>query len=145
MIEYGREIMEPRAISTDKAPLTGFSTGTRAPLSMGIAYNGLLFVSGQGPLDPETHKIVSEDFEEQTRVTLENLLRVVEAAGSSKDRILRCNAYVRDVENFPKFNAVYRAFFESVDRFPARTTVRADPPREGVLVEIDCIAAVDAN
>jgi 2-iminobutanoate/2-iminopropanoate deaminase len=137
--------MDPRAISADKAPLTGFSSGTRAPLSMGIAYNGLLFVSGQGPLDPETHEVVSADFEEQTRLTLENLLRVVKAAGSSKDRILRCNGYIRDMENFPKFNAVYRAFFDGVDRFPARTTVRADPPREGVLVEIDCIAAVDGD
>jgi 2-iminobutanoate/2-iminopropanoate deaminase len=134
--------MEPRAVSTDKAPLTGFSQGTKAPLSMAVAYNGLLFVSGQGPLDPETHQVATDDFEEQTRLTLENMLRVVEAGGSSKDRILRCNVYVRDMENFPKFNAVYREFFEGCDRFPARTTVRADPPREGVLVEVDCIAAI---
>jgi len=135
--------MEPKAVSTDKAPLTGFSKGTKAPLSMAIAYKGLLFVSGQGPLDPETHTVATDDFEEQTRLTLENMLRVVEAAGGSKDRILRCNCYVRDMENFPKFNAVYRAFFEECERFPARTTVRADPPRDGVLVEVDCIAAVD--
>ncbi len=132
----------PRVISTDKAPTTGFSEGTKAPLSMAIAYNGLLFVSGQGPLDPTTHTIVSDDFEEQTRTTLANLLRVVEAAGSGKDDILRCNVYIRDMENFGKFNPIYREFFADSRQFPARTTVRADPPRDGVLVEIDCIAAV---
>lgn len=134
---------KPQVVTTSDAPLTGFSTGTKAPISMGIAYNGLLFVSGQGPLDPETHTVVSDDFEEQTRVTLRNLLKVVEAGGSSKDRILRCGVYIRDMENFPKFNPIYRAFFEECGHFPARTTVRADPPRDGVLVEIDCIAAVD--
>jgi 2-iminobutanoate/2-iminopropanoate deaminase len=133
--------MEAKSISTDKAPLVGFSAGTKAPLSQAIVYNGLVFCSGQGPLDPETHTIVSDDFEEQTRQTLENMVRVVEAAGSGKDRILKCNCYVRDMENFPKFNAVYRAFFEDCPQFPARTTVRADPPREGVLVEVECIAA----
>ena len=109
---------------------------------MAIAHNGFLFVSGQGPLDPKTHTIVSDDFEEQTRTTLENLLRVVEAAGSTKNDILRCNVYIRDMENFPKFNPIYREFFSDASHFPARTTVRADAPRAGVLVEIDCIAAV---
>ncbi|OYO21025.1 hypothetical protein CGZ93_11215 [Enemella dayhoffiae] len=109
---------------------------------MAIAHNGLLFVSGQGPLDPETHTIVSDDFEEQTRVTLQNLLLVVEAAGSTINDILRCNVYVRDMENFKKFNPIYREFFSRASHFPARTTVRADPPRDGVLVEIDCIAAI---
>ncbi|HHV22510.1 MAG TPA: RidA family protein [Propionibacterium sp.] len=132
----------PRVITTDKAPTTGFSEGTKAPLSMAIAHNGFLFVSGQGPLDPKTHTIVSDDFEEQTRTTLENLLRVVEAAGSTKNDILRCNVYIRDMENFPKFNPIYREFFSDASHFPARTTVRADAPRAGVLVEIDCIAAV---
>lgn len=109
---------------------------------MAIAHNGLLFVSGQGPLDPATHTIVSDDFAEQTRSTLANLLRVVEAAGGTKDDIVRCNVYLRDMTNFPTFNAIYREFFETSRQFPARTCVRADPPRDGVLVEIDCIAAV---
>jgi 2-iminobutanoate/2-iminopropanoate deaminase len=134
--------MDAKAVSTDAAPMVGFSTGTKAPLSQAIVYNGIVYCSGQGPLDPETHKIATDDFEAQTLLTLQNMLRVVEAAGSSKDRILKCNCYVRDMENFPKFNAVYRAFFEDCPQFPARTTVKASPPREGVLVEVECIAAV---
>jgi 2-iminobutanoate/2-iminopropanoate deaminase len=134
--------MDVTSVTTENAPVTGFSSGTKAPLSQAIVFNGMVFVSGQGPLDPETHQIATDDFEEQTRLTLENMLRVVEAAGSSRERILRCNCYVRDMENFPKFNKVYRAFFEGCPQFPARTTVKASPPREGVLVEVDCIAAV---
>jgi 2-iminobutanoate/2-iminopropanoate deaminase len=134
--------MEAKAISTDKAPVVGFSTGTKAPLSQAIAFGNIVFVSGQGPLDPETHTIATDDFEAQTQLTLENMLRVVEAAGSSRDLILKCNCYVRDMENFPKFNAVYRKFFEDCPRFPARTTVKASPPRDGVLVEVECVAAL---
>lgn len=133
--------MEAREVRTDQAPIVGFSAGTKAPLSQAISYGGLVYCSGQGPLDPETHTIVSDDFEEQTRTTLANMLAVVEAAGSSKDKILKCNCYLRDVENFPKFNAIYREFFEDCPQFPARTTVECAPPRAGVLVEIECVAA----
>src|ERR1700754_3800531 len=134
--------MEAKAINTDKAPVVGFSSGTKAPLSQAIAFGNIVFVSGQGPLDPETHRVATDDFEAQTQLTLENMLSVVEAAGSSKDQILKCNCYVRDMENFPKFNAVYRTFFEECSRSPARTTVQASPPREGVLVEVECVAAI---
>lgn len=133
--------MEAKAVSTDQAPVVGFSGNTKAPLSQAIVFGNIVFCSGQGPLDPETHKIATDDFEEQARLTLQNMLRVVEAAGSSRERILKCNCYVRDIENFPKFNAVYREFFEGVPQFPARTTVQASPPREGVLVEVECVAA----
>jgi len=134
--------MELQAINTQSAPMVGFSAGTKAPLSQAVVFNGLAFCSGQGPLDPETHTITTDDFEEQAKLVLQNMLKVVEAAGSSKERIIKCNCYVRDMENFPKFNAIYRAFFEDNASFPARTTVQASPPREGVLVEIECIAAV---
>lgn len=135
--------MESREIKTDQAPIVGFSAGTAAPLSQAISYGGVVYCSGQGPLDPEKHEIVSDDFEEQTRMTLRNMLAVVEAAGSSKDRILKCTCYVRDIENFGKFNAIYREFFSDCPRFPARTTVEASPPRAGVLVEVECVAAAE--
>jgi 2-iminobutanoate/2-iminopropanoate deaminase len=133
--------MDLRAVNTQDAPMVGFSAGTKAPLSQAVVYGGLVFCSGQGPLDPETHTITTDDFEEQAKLVLQNMLKVVEAAGSSKDRIIKCNCYVRDMENFPKFNAIYRAFFEDCPSFPARTTVQAAPPRAGVLVEVECIAA----
>lgn len=133
--------MDIQPVSTSNAPVVGFSSGTKAPLSQAIVFGDIVFCSGQGPLDRETHQIVSDDFEEQARLVLQNLTEVVEAAGSSKDRILKCNCYIRDIENFPAFNAIYRAHFEDCDHFPARTTVQASPPRAGVLVEVECIAA----
>lgn len=130
-----------RGVNTDKAPMVGFSAGTKAPLSQAIRFGDLIFCSGQGPLDPESHTIVSDDFEAQTRQTLANLLAVVEAAGGARSSILKCNCYVREIENFPTFNKLYREFFEGVDPLPARTTIEASPPRDGVRVEIECTAA----
>ncbi|MFF0341731.1 RidA family protein [Kribbella sp. NPDC004875] len=134
--------MTIQSISTQNAPTVGFSTGTKAPLSQAIVHNGTIYCSGTGPLDPATRTIVSEDFEQQAEQTLKNLVSVVEAAGGSSASILKCNCYLRNVEDFPAFNAVYRRFFESNPHFPARTTLIATPHRTGVLVEIECIAAV---
>ncbi len=131
-----------RSVTTTSAPVVGFSTGTAAPLSQAIVHGTTIYTSGTGPLDPETKQIVSDDFEEQVRQTLTNLLAVVEAAGGTRGSILKCNCYVRDVEIFPRFNAVYREFFDGGDHFPARTTVVATPHRTGVQVEVECIAAV---
>lgn len=129
-------------VATKDAPVVGFSEGTNAPLSQAVRVGDLLICSGQGPLDPESHTIVSDDFQEQVRQTLQNLVAVVEAAGSRKDHIVKCNCYLRDVSLFAAFNAEYRAFFEGNPIFPARTTVQASPPRAGVLVEVECIAVM---
>lgn len=137
--------MSKRAVSTTKAPLVGFSASTAAPLSQAVVFGELIFCSGTGPLDPETHKIVSDDLQEQTRQTLANMLATVEAAGGSKNSILKCNCYLRDLAHFDQFNQVYRAFFADCESFPARTTVNAAPPRAGVLVEVECVAAIEQS
>jgi 2-iminobutanoate/2-iminopropanoate deaminase len=131
-----------RPVSTRNAPTVGFSTGTAAPLSQAIVHGDTIYCSGTGPLDPETRTIVSDDFAEQVRQTLTNLVAVVEAAGGSRESILKCTCFVRDVANFPVFNAIYREFFEKNPHFPARTTVIATPHRAGVQVEVECVAAV---
>ena len=132
-------------VKTTAAPTVGFSAGTKAPLSQALRVGDLIFCSGQGPLDPETHEVVAGDFETQVRQTLENMLSVVEAAGGTKSTIAKCNCYLRDVSNFPAFNKIYREFFEECETFPARTTVEASPPREGVDVEIECTAVLSAE
>ncbi|WP_190816688.1 RidA family protein [Saccharopolyspora pogona] len=129
-------------ITTSSAPTVGFSATTAAPLSQAIVHGGTIYCSGTGPLDPETRTIVSDDFREQVQQTLSNLVAVVEAAGGSRESILKCTCYLRDVDSFSDFNAVYRSFFESNPHFPARTTVIARPHRTGVQVEVECIAAV---
>ncbi|MGW0212020.1 RidA family protein [Streptomyces sp. NPDC003233] len=109
-------------------------------MSQAIRVGDLVFTSGQGPLDPETHAI-PDDFCEQARQVLHNLVAVVGAAGSRKDLIVKCTCYLRGRGDFATFNRVYE-FFADCPQFPARTTVATQLVRDGVRVEIDGVAAV---
>ena len=111
-----------------------------APYSPAIIEGNLVFVSGQGPLDPVTKQVVSTDLAEQTRVTLENVQKVLEAAGTSLEHVVKVGVFLRDMKDFDVFNRVFRDYFKGVQ--PARTTVEAAAPRAGVNVEIDAIAWV---
>jgi 2-iminobutanoate/2-iminopropanoate deaminase len=107
------------------------------PYSHATVANGFVFVSGQGPFDPETNS-APDAFADQVRQTLENLSVVLEAAGTSLSEVVKVNAYLTDLTRFADFNEVYREFFPSDP--PARTTVATG--LLGILVEIDCIAAL---
>ena len=130
--------MKPEVIFTKSAPKTGFSEGTESPIAQGVKVAGFLFVSGQGPLDPLTKTIVSDDIAVQTRVTLDNVRAVLEAGGTGMANVVRVGVYLRNMDDFPVFNRVFKEYFQGVQ--PARTTVEAAPPRKGVNVEIDAIA-----
>ena len=132
--------MKPEVVYTASAPKTGFSEGTESPIAQGVKCGGFLFVSGQGPLDPQTKQVVSEDIAEQTRVTLDNVKAVLEAGGTSIANVVRVGVYLRRMDDFPVFNRVFKEYFTGVQ--PARTTVEAAPPRKGVNVEIDAIAFI---
>lgn len=130
----------PEVIFTQSAPKTGFSDGTESPIAQGVKCGGFVFVSGQGPLDPVTKAVVSDDIGEQTRVTLDNVRAVLEAGGTGIANVVRVGVYLRNMADFPVFNRVFKEYFAGVQ--PARTTVEAAPPRAGVNVEIDAIAFV---
>lgn len=99
----------------------------------------LLFISGQGPIDPDSGAFVVESFEQQARLTLDNLRAVAEAAGGTLASAVKVNAYLRDMADFAIFNAVYREYFP--EPRPARTTV---PARlDGFDIEIDAVIALD--
>ena len=83
-------------------------------------------------------EVVSADIAEQTRVTLDNVARVLEAAGTSLQHVVKVGVFLRDMQDFDAFNRVFRDYFKGVQ--PARTTVEASAPRAGVNVEIDAIA-----
>lgn len=107
------------------------------PYSHAIVAEGrFAFLAGQGPL--KDGQLVSGTIEEETRLTLENLMAVLEACGSGPEHVVRCGCWLVDLDDFDGMNAVYREFFPSAP--PARATVRAD----SVVgkVEIDCIAIV---
>lgn len=107
------------------------------PYSHAVVANGFVFISGQGPVEPETGTM-PDAFVDQVRQTLENVRTVLEAAGSSLDDVVKVNAYLTDLTRFGEFNEVYREFFENDP--PARTTVATG--LLGMLVEVDCIATV---
>jgi len=133
-------VTRPEVIFTQSAPKTGFSDGTESPIAQGVKCGGFVFVSGQGPLDPVTKAVVSDDIGEQTRVTLDNVRAVLEAGGTGIANVVRVGVYLRNMADFPVFNRVFKEYFAGVQ--PARTTVEAAPPRAGVNVEIDAIAFV---
>jgi 2-iminobutanoate/2-iminopropanoate deaminase len=112
-----------------------------APYSQAIIANGFVFVSGQGPIDPKTGKIVLGDIRSQTKLVLDNIARILEAAGSSLDKAVKCSVFLKEINDFAAMNEVYRTYFK--ENPPARTTVQAGDIFGGIGVEIDCIATLD--
>ena len=118
--------------------------------SQASRFGQLIFTSGQGPIDPKTHTITSNDISEQARQTLENLKHLLEAAGSSLANVLKITVYLRRMEDIAAVDAVFRNYFQ--DDPPPRTTIGATlgtagtPEQPGMDVEIDLIAyAPDVN
>ena len=98
-----------------------------------------VFVSGQGSLDPGTGVVRGATVAEQTRLTLQNVVALVQAAGGQASDIVRCTCYLASIDSFDEFTAAYEAFFSHQPR-PTRTTIGCQ--LAGILVEIDCIAYV---
>ena len=114
------------------------------PYSQAIRCGGFIFLSGQIPLDPATDALVAGGIEAQTEQVLANLSAVLEAAGSSLNRVIRTTVYVVDMGLFPQVNAVYaRHFAESPQ--PARATVAVAALPLGAQIEIDAIAEAPAE
>lgn len=130
--------MKPEVVFTRSAPKTGFSDGVESPIAQGVKCGDFIFVSGQGPLDPVTRQVVSDDIAIQTRVTLDNVRTVLEAAGSGIEHVVKVGVFLRTMADFEVFNRAFKEYFKGVQ--PARTTVEAAAPRKGVNVEIDAIA-----
>jgi 2-iminobutanoate/2-iminopropanoate deaminase len=121
-------------IATDRSPKA------IGPYSQAIRTNGFLFVSGQIPLDPATQQLVAGDIQTQTERVLENLKGIVEAAGSSLERVVRATVFLADMNEFAAMNEVYGRYF--YDQPPARSTVQVSRLPRDVRVEIDVIAVL---
>ena len=119
-----------------KHPEKEVSTGA---YSAGVLIDGWLYVSGQGPLDLKTGNVVEGSIEDQTRLTLSHVGKVLEAAGCTLDDVVKCTCHLSDIHDFERFNAVYAQVFPGVR--PARTTVQS-VLWGGIKVEIDPVARV---
>ncbi len=122
-----REIRHPDKIA---------STGA---YSAGVEVDGWLFVSGQGPIDMQTGKVVPGTIEQEVRLTLSHVGKILAAAGSGFEDVVKCTCHLNDIADFDRFNATYAEFFTGVR--PARTTVQSKLGG-GMKVEIDAIARV---
>jgi 2-iminobutanoate/2-iminopropanoate deaminase len=109
------------------------------PYSQAVAHAGLVFASGQIPLDPRTGKLVPGEIEAQTERVIANLAAVLEAAGSSLARVVKTTVYVTDLALFARINAVYARHFTGRVP-PARATVQVAALPLGAAIEIDAIA-----
>jgi 2-iminobutanoate/2-iminopropanoate deaminase len=110
-----------------------------ASYSQGILYGNFIFVSGQLGIDPETGKLL-ESFEEQSKQALKNLISIVETGGGSRCSIVRVTVYMKNLENFSKFNEIYEDFFKSCPVKPTRVVVGVSELPLGALLEVECIA-----
>jgi 2-iminobutanoate/2-iminopropanoate deaminase len=110
------------------------------PYAHVVISGGFAFVSGQGGVDPSTGTLAGGGIRGQTRQAILNLETILGAAGSGLGEVVKVTAFLADMGDYAGFNGAYGEAFP--DGFPARTTVQARLPREGMLVEIDAIARV---
>ena len=124
--------MNKETISTENAP------GAIGPYSQAIKAGGMVFCSGQIPIDPKTGDFVSDAVSEQTEQVLRNLSEVLRAAGSSLNAVVKTTVFLADMNDFGEMNEVYGRFFS--ENKPARATVQAARLPRDARVEIECIA-----
>jgi len=110
-----------------------------SPLSQAVAFGSLLFTSGQVAVDP-TGRPVEGGFEAQARQVMENIKAILEEAGSSLDCVLKVTAFLSNMDDFPKFNEIYRTYFTK--EFPARSCFQVGRLGPGWLVEVEAIAHI---
>jgi 2-iminobutanoate/2-iminopropanoate deaminase len=110
----------------------------RGPYSPAVRAGDFIFVSGQGPIDSLTDKLVEEEIERQTEVTLENIRIILAACGAKPSDVVKCSVFLRDIADFPRMNKIYAEFFGETR--PARTTIEAKFHQAAMMVEIDCVA-----
>jgi len=125
---------EKKAFQTDKAAVTG------GPYSQAIIHDGIIYLSGQGPIDPQTNQVVPGTVEQETELTLENIRIILEEAGSSLSKVLQVSAYLVNMREYGRFNDIYKRYFP--ENPPARSCIQAARLPFDIRVEIDAIAYV---
>jgi 2-iminobutanoate/2-iminopropanoate deaminase len=123
-----------KVIKTNKAP------EAIGPYSQAILANGMIFASGQIPIDPATGELNTGSIEDQTRLVLNNLKAVLDEGGCTFDNVVKCTVFLENMDDFSRMNAVYSEFFKAP--YPARAAVQVARLPKDVKVEIEAIAVV---
>ncbi|MDY3821093.1 MAG: RidA family protein [Bacteroidaceae bacterium] len=126
-----------KSIHTNQAP------AAIGPYSQAIEANGMIFASGQIPIDPATGQFVEGGIQEQTRQALTNARSILQAAGTDMENVIKTTVYLSDIHNFAAMNEVYAQFF--TEPFPARSAVAVKDLPKGALVEIEVLAIKPDN
>jgi 2-iminobutanoate/2-iminopropanoate deaminase len=124
--------MSKKEVSSDNAPKA------IGPYSQGIKAGNFIFLSGQIAIDPKTEQIVEGTIEEQTKQVMENLKSVLQSLDVSINNIVKTTVFLKNLQDYLKFNATYQTFFEPP--YPARSTVEVSNLPRGVLIEVEAIA-----
>lgn len=126
--------MKKKIIQTDAAP------AAIGPYSQANVFGELVFCSGQIPLDPVNGDIVSDDFEAQARQVMANVTAVLDAAGSSLEKVVKTTCFLADMNDFAAFNKIYGEYFTT--NFPARSAIQVARLPKDVRVEVEAIATL---
>jgi len=126
--------MQKEIIITNSAPIP------IGPYSQGVKVGEFVFVSGQLPIDLSTGEIAEGDIEGQTKQSLENMMAILQAAGSSLDKVVKTIVFMKDMKEFPSMNKIYSKYF--VESFPARSCVEVSKLPLDAKVEIEAIALI---
>ena len=129
--------MSMKSIHTNQAP------AAIGPYSQAIEANGMIFASGQIPINPATGQFVEGGIQEQTRQALTNARNILQAAGTDMENVIKTTVYLSDIHNFAAMNEVYAQFF--TEPFPARSAVAVKDLPKGALVEIEVLAIKPDN
>ena len=124
--------MHKSVVSTPDAP------EAVGPYSQGVSANGLVFCSGQIPLDPQSGELIDGSIADQTRRCMESLSAVLGAAGSSLDKVVKVTVYLADIADYAEFNEAYAAFVGAEP--PARAAFAVSALPKGARIEVECIA-----
>ena len=122
-----------KVIQTQKAP------AAVGPYSQAIEVNGLIFTSGQLPIIPESGELINDDIKKATARSLENIKEILEAAGSSLDKVVKTTCFLKDINDFKAFNEIYAKYIKEK---PARSCIAAADLPGGFLVEVEVIAEI---
>lgn len=121
-----------KVISTSNAP------AAIGPYSQAIEANGMVFVSGQIPVDPVTGAFISDDIKDQAKQSLTNIKNILAEVGLSMDNVVKTSVFLADIKYFAPMNEVYASFFNAP--YPSRSAMAVKDLPKGALVEIECIA-----